>query len=300
MLLLVGSANRDGDVFPDPDRYLLGRDTSRLVSFGVGRHFCLGASLARLEARVCLEELACRGSPTTTSTPPASIGCTRSTCGASPPCPPRWRPAAWPAPPTPTAVPPWSPARRAASAPPPPAAWPRPAIPWPWPPAGWSASTDLAGGALRRGRRGRGRPARPGRRGRHRRLRRRGHRGARRHRGAGVGGRRRPAHQGPRHAPRRLLPPAGSQPAGGPAPGHQAGARHGGAAAWRRRAGHLRRGPAPPPHDVQLRRLQVGTRGPGPGHACWSSRAPASAAPSCGPAPPSPRWARGSRPSRCP
>lgn len=57
VLLLVGSANRDERVFPDPDRYLLGRDTSDLVSFGFGRHFCLGASLARLEARICLEEL---------------------------------------------------------------------------------------------------------------------------------------------------------------------------------------------------------------------------------------------------
>jgi hypothetical protein len=60
VLLLVGSANRDGEVFPEPDRYLLGRDTTQLVSFGVGRHFCLGASLARLEARVCLEELLAR------------------------------------------------------------------------------------------------------------------------------------------------------------------------------------------------------------------------------------------------
>ena len=57
MLLLVGSANRDAAVFPDGDRYDLDRDTSQLASFGVGRHFCLGASLARLEARVCLEEL---------------------------------------------------------------------------------------------------------------------------------------------------------------------------------------------------------------------------------------------------
>jgi cytochrome P450 len=56
-LLLVGSANRDEAVFDEPDRYDLGRDTSSLVSFGVGRHFCLGASLARLETRVCLEEL---------------------------------------------------------------------------------------------------------------------------------------------------------------------------------------------------------------------------------------------------
>ncbi len=57
VLLLVGSANRDGAVFPEPDRYDLDRDTSRLVSFGNGRHFCMGAPLARLESRVCLEEL---------------------------------------------------------------------------------------------------------------------------------------------------------------------------------------------------------------------------------------------------
>ncbi len=56
-LLLVGSANRDERVFDDPDRYDLGRDTGALVSFGVGRHFCLGASLARLEARICLGEV---------------------------------------------------------------------------------------------------------------------------------------------------------------------------------------------------------------------------------------------------
>jgi cytochrome P450 len=57
VLLLVGSANRDGDVFPDPDRYDLDRDTSKLVSFGNGRHFCMGAPMARLEARVGLTEL---------------------------------------------------------------------------------------------------------------------------------------------------------------------------------------------------------------------------------------------------
>ncbi len=57
MLLLVGSANRDDAVFPDPDRYDLDRDTSRLVSFGSGRHFCMGAPLARIEARIGLSEL---------------------------------------------------------------------------------------------------------------------------------------------------------------------------------------------------------------------------------------------------
>ena len=60
VLLLVGSANRDADVFDDPDRYRLGRDTSKLISFGGGRHFCLGAPLARLESRVVLEELVAR------------------------------------------------------------------------------------------------------------------------------------------------------------------------------------------------------------------------------------------------
>ena len=60
VLLLVGSANRDPEVFPDPDRYHIGRDTTHLISFGGGRHFCLGAPLARLEARVMLEELVAR------------------------------------------------------------------------------------------------------------------------------------------------------------------------------------------------------------------------------------------------
>jgi hypothetical protein len=57
VLLLVGAANRDERVFPDPDRYDLARDTSALLSFGNGGHYCLGASLARMEARVVLEEM---------------------------------------------------------------------------------------------------------------------------------------------------------------------------------------------------------------------------------------------------
>ena len=57
VLLLIGSANRDSDVFPDADRYDLARDTSEMVSFGAARHFCLGAPLARLEARVALTEI---------------------------------------------------------------------------------------------------------------------------------------------------------------------------------------------------------------------------------------------------
>ena len=61
VVLLLGSANRDPRAFPDPDRYDLDRAHDvQLASFGVGRHFCLGASLARLEARVTLEELVAR------------------------------------------------------------------------------------------------------------------------------------------------------------------------------------------------------------------------------------------------
>jgi hypothetical protein len=56
VLLLVGSANRDSEVFPDPDVYDIQRDTSAMLSFGRGTHFCMGASLARLEARVAFEE----------------------------------------------------------------------------------------------------------------------------------------------------------------------------------------------------------------------------------------------------
>ena len=47
--LLFGSANRDPDVFADPDALDVGRDPNPHVSFGAGVHFCLGAALARLE-----------------------------------------------------------------------------------------------------------------------------------------------------------------------------------------------------------------------------------------------------------
>jgi hypothetical protein len=56
VLLLVGSANRDPDVFAAADVYDIHRDTSAMLSFGRGTHFCMGASLARLEARVAFEE----------------------------------------------------------------------------------------------------------------------------------------------------------------------------------------------------------------------------------------------------
>ena len=63
LLLLLGSANRDATVFTDPDSFDIARDPAELarsVSFGGGRHFCLGANLARLEARLALGEIASR------------------------------------------------------------------------------------------------------------------------------------------------------------------------------------------------------------------------------------------------
>ncbi|WP_244211061.1 cytochrome P450 [Amycolatopsis kentuckyensis] len=61
VLLLIGSANRDEDAFADGDTFRIGRAPEhRIASFGAGAHFCLGASLARLEARVALTEIVTR------------------------------------------------------------------------------------------------------------------------------------------------------------------------------------------------------------------------------------------------
>jgi cholest-4-en-3-one 26-monooxygenase len=57
VLLLLAAANRDPRQFPRPEQLDLGRTPNDHLSFGIGVHFCLGASLARLEARVALEEL---------------------------------------------------------------------------------------------------------------------------------------------------------------------------------------------------------------------------------------------------
>lgn len=57
VLLLIGAANRDEEVFDDADTFRLGRDTSASLSFGQGPHFCLGAHLARLEGRIALDQI---------------------------------------------------------------------------------------------------------------------------------------------------------------------------------------------------------------------------------------------------
>ncbi len=57
---VVGSANRDESVFRNPDTLDLARDPNPHVAFGQGRHFCLGASLARMEAQIALTTLLAR------------------------------------------------------------------------------------------------------------------------------------------------------------------------------------------------------------------------------------------------
>jgi cytochrome P450 len=57
ILLLTGSGNRDERKFPEGDRFDIHRKIDHHLAFGYGIHFCLGAALARLEARVALDEV---------------------------------------------------------------------------------------------------------------------------------------------------------------------------------------------------------------------------------------------------
>ncbi|MER7498906.1 cytochrome P450 [Nonomuraea pusilla] len=61
VLLLMGSANRDEDVFSDPETFDVTRGNARAhLSFGFGIHYCLGNQLAKLQARIVLEQVVAR------------------------------------------------------------------------------------------------------------------------------------------------------------------------------------------------------------------------------------------------
>ena len=57
VIVILGSADRDPDRFPSPDRLDVRREDTRHLAFGRGSHYCLGAPLARLEAEIALETL---------------------------------------------------------------------------------------------------------------------------------------------------------------------------------------------------------------------------------------------------
>jgi cytochrome P450 family 142 subfamily A polypeptide 1 len=60
LLNVYPSANRDADIFDDPDAFRVDRAPNLHLAFGTGPHFCLGANLARTEIRILLEELFAR------------------------------------------------------------------------------------------------------------------------------------------------------------------------------------------------------------------------------------------------
>jgi len=56
VILLIAAANRDPREFDEPDRFIWNRKARRMLSFGVGPHFCIGIHLARLEGQIMLRE----------------------------------------------------------------------------------------------------------------------------------------------------------------------------------------------------------------------------------------------------
>jgi cytochrome P450 len=73
VMVAFGSANRDERHFADADRFNVERDPRDHLGFGAGIHLCLGAALARLEARVAMEELLARTSDFAPAAPPTRV-----------------------------------------------------------------------------------------------------------------------------------------------------------------------------------------------------------------------------------
>ncbi|MFJ3231893.1 cytochrome P450 [Streptomyces sp. NPDC086787] len=70
VLIALSAADRDTNRYPDPDRYDIRRDTRGHLAFGHGIHYCLGAPLARLEARTAIRSLLDRAPDLALSGPP--------------------------------------------------------------------------------------------------------------------------------------------------------------------------------------------------------------------------------------
>jgi cytochrome P450 len=79
------SANRDKTVFDEPHRFDVARSPNNHLAFGNGPHFCLGASLARLEIRVLFEELLTREPGIEVSRPGAAHALELHQRGEAPP-----------------------------------------------------------------------------------------------------------------------------------------------------------------------------------------------------------------------
>lgn len=73
VILALGSANRDGTAFPDPDRFDIHRDASQHVTFAQGIHLCLGAHLARAELQIAIVALFHRFEHLRLAVPPADV-----------------------------------------------------------------------------------------------------------------------------------------------------------------------------------------------------------------------------------
>ena len=72
VFLMINAANRDAEMFPEPDRFDITRKPNRHMTFGQGIHLCIGARLAREEGRIAVDALV-RNFPDMTIVPGTQI-----------------------------------------------------------------------------------------------------------------------------------------------------------------------------------------------------------------------------------